>query len=165
MHQMDRTNSLNSPQSPVTDIDISRVEKWKSDLLAFVNDLMKSIPYKEPPQKRNVQMGGWYELSKSSDGQFFFVLKAGNGEVILTSEMYHAKSAAENGVTSVQANCSMDERYERKIAVNGKAFFNLKAANHQVIGTSQMYSSEASREAGIASVKLNGSSKTIKDNV
>ncbi len=33
-------------------------------------------------------MAGWFELSKSSDNQFRFVLKAGNGETILTSELY-----------------------------------------------------------------------------
>lgn len=109
-------------------------------------------------------MAGWFELSKSSDGQFYFVLKAGNAEVILTSELYKAKASAENGIASVQANCAIDARYERKTASNGKPFFNLKAANSQVIGTSQLYGSESSRETGIASVKENGVSKTIKDN-
>jgi uncharacterized protein YegP (UPF0339 family) len=109
-------------------------------------------------------MAGWFELSKSSDGQFHFVLKAGNAETILTSELYKAKASAENGIASVQANCAIEERYERKTASNGKAFFNLKAANSQVIGTSQMYASGSSRETGIASVKENGLSKTIKDN-
>ena len=108
-------------------------------------------------------MAGWFELSKSKDGQFRFVLKAGNAETILTSELYKAKSSAEGGIASVQANCSTEERYERKTASNGKWFFNLKAANHQVIGTSEMYNSESSRETGIASVKTNGSSTTVKD--
>ncbi len=36
-------------------------------------------------------MSGWFELNKSSDGQFRFVLKAGNGETILTSELYTTK--------------------------------------------------------------------------
>ena len=67
-------------------------------------------------------------------------------------------------MASVQANATDDTRYERKMAANGKAFFNLKAANHQVIGSSQMYSSEAARDNGIASVKSNGASSTIKDN-
>lgn len=110
-----------------------------------------------------MQMAGWFELSKSSDEQFRFTLKAGNAETILTSELYKSKSAAENGIASVQANCAADERYERKTAANGKAFFNLKAANHQVIGSSQLYESEASRDKGIASVKSNGTSTTIKD--
>ena len=109
-------------------------------------------------------MPGWFELGKSSDGQFRFVLKAGNAETILTSELYKGKSSAENGVASIQANCADDARYERKSSSNGKFFFNLKAANHQIIGTSQMYASEASRENGIASVKTNGVSTVVKDN-
>ncbi|MHC9004232.1 YegP family protein [Enterobacter sp. P82] len=109
-------------------------------------------------------MSGWYELSKSSDGQFRFVLKAGNAETILTSELYTTKSAAENGIASVRSNSPLEERYEKKIASNGKFHFNLKAGNHQVIGTSQMYASEQSRDKGIASVKTNGPSQTVKDN-
>lgn len=108
-------------------------------------------------------MAGWFELSTSSDGQYRFVLTAGNGEVILTSELYKARTSAENGIESVRANAALDARYEKKTASNGKHFFNLKAANHQVIGTSQMYASEASRETGIASVKTNGSTNTVKD--
>jgi uncharacterized protein YegP (UPF0339 family) len=110
-------------------------------------------------------MAGWYELSKSNDGQFRFVLKAGNAETILTSELYKTRAAAENGIASVQTNAALDERYERKTASNGKPFFNLKAANHQVIGSSQMYSSESARDGGIASVKTNGASTTVKDNI
>lgn len=108
-------------------------------------------------------MAGWYELSKSSDGQFRFVLKDSKGDTLLTSELYKARSSAEQGMASVQANSLLDERYERKTASNGKAFFNLKAANHQVIGTSQMYATEAAREADIARVKSEGASKTVKE--
>ena len=109
-------------------------------------------------------MAGWFELSKSSNDQFRFVLKAGNGEIILTSELYTTKAAAENGIASVRTNSPLDERYEKKTATNGKFHFNLKAGNHQVIGTSQLYASEASRDKGIASVKTNGASETVKDN-
>lgn len=108
-------------------------------------------------------MSGWFELSKSSDGQFRFVLKAGNAETILTSELYTTKSAAENGIASVRTNSPSEERYEKKTASNGKFYFNLKAGNHQVIGTSQMYASEQSRDKGIASVKTNGPTQTVKD--
>ncbi|MGL5631302.1 MAG: YegP family protein [Azovibrio sp.] len=109
-------------------------------------------------------MAGWYELSKSSDGQYRFVLKAGNGETILASELYKAKASAENGISSVQQNCTNDDRYEKKTSTNQKFYFNLKAANSQVIGTSEMYESEQSRNAGINSVKTNGTTKTVKDN-
>lgn len=109
-------------------------------------------------------MAACFELSKSSDGQFHFVLKAANAETILTSELYQSKGAAENGIASVQSNCGLDERYEKKVAINGKHFFNLKAANQQVIGTSLMYATAQSRDAGGASVKSNGTTKMVKDN-
>ena len=108
-------------------------------------------------------MAGYFELSKSSDGQFKFALKAGNHETILTSELYKTKAAAEHGIESVQKNCGDAARYEKKVAANGKHHFNLKAANHQIIGSSQMYASEASCDSGIESVKTNGKSTTVKD--
>lgn len=109
-------------------------------------------------------MAGWYELGKSTDGQYKFVLKAGNGEIILTSELYKAKASAEGGISSVQQNCTLDSRYEKKTSTNGKSYFNLKAANSQIIGTSQMYASSQSCDAGISSVKANGTTTSVKDN-
>ncbi len=108
-------------------------------------------------------MAGWYELHQNSGAQFRFVLKAGNAETILTSELYTTRAAAENGIASVRTNCAADERYERKEAANGKFHFNLKAANHQVIGSSQMYQTAESRDRGIESVKTNGVTETVKD--
>ncbi|ENW05610.1 MULTISPECIES: YegP family protein [Acinetobacter] len=108
-------------------------------------------------------MAGWFEVSLASDGQFRFILKAGNGEAILNSELYKTKAAAMNGIASVQKNSPDDARYEKLTSKNDKAYFNLKAANHQVIGTSQLYASEQSRDKGIESVKNNGPSETVKD--
>lgn len=110
-------------------------------------------------------MAGWFEIKKSEkNGQYSFVLKAGNSEIILTSEQYVAKASAVNGIESVQTNSPNDARYERLTASNGKPYFNLKATNGQVIGTSQLYASEDSRDKGIESVKANGATQTIKDN-
>lgn len=108
-------------------------------------------------------MSVWYEISQAKDGQYRFVLKAGNAEVILTSELYKSKASAQNGIESVQKNSADDVRYERLTVKNGKHYFNLKAANHQIIGSSQFYASEASRDKGIESVKNNGSSDKVKD--
>ena len=109
-------------------------------------------------------MDGWFDVNKSKADDFYFVLKAGNGEAVLTSEMYKSKDSANLGIASVQANSAAEDRYERAKAADGRFHFNLKAANHQVIGSSQLYASEGSRDAGIKSVQENGKSKTIKDN-
>ncbi|MGV3498485.1 MAG: YegP family protein [Hydrogenophaga sp.] len=108
-------------------------------------------------------MSGWYEISKNDKGQHSFVLKAANAQVILRSEQYDARASAQNGVASVQKNAPLPERYELKTASDGRFYFNLKASNGQVIGTSQMYTTEASRQNGIDSVKTNGPSTEVRD--
>lgn len=108
-------------------------------------------------------MTGKYELKKSSNDQYFFNLKAGNGEIILTSEMYKAKASAENGINSVKENSSNNDRYERSEAANGEPYFVLKAGNGEIIGKSETYSSKDAMENGIESVKTNGPKAEIKD--
>lgn len=108
-------------------------------------------------------MAGWYELNKNDNAQFSFVLKAGNGEVILRSEVYGSRAAAEHGIASVQENCGPRASYTHGEASDGRFYFNLKAANHQIVGTSQMYKTAAAREAGIESVRTNGDTKTVKN--
>ena len=107
-------------------------------------------------------MPGWFEIAANDKGEFSFVLKAANSEVILRSQQYASKASALAGIASVQSNCPADERYERLVAKDGRPYFNLKAANGQVVGTSQMYASAANRDAGIASVKTNGTATVVK---
>ena len=57
----------------------------------------------------------------------------------------------------------MSGKFEITTRKNGEFQFNLKAANHQVIGSTQLYASEASCHAGIASVQANGTSTAVKD--
>lgn len=107
-------------------------------------------------------MAARYILSRSGV-QFRFVLKAGNGETILTSELYTNKQGAQGGIASVRLNSPLDARYERKNATNGLPMFNLKAANGERIGTSEQYSSTSARETGIQSVKTNGPTAPVDD--
>ena len=104
-----------------------------------------------------------FEISTRKNGEYQFNLKAGNGQIILTSEGYTTKPNCINGIESVKKNSPEDSRYEKKDSSNGKYYFNLKATNGQIIGTSQMYGSVAGRENGITSVKANGPIAEIVD--
>ena len=106
---------------------------------------------------------GKFVIKTQKDGQFYFNLVAGNGQNILKSEAYTTKPACLNGINSVKENSTNDARYERKESSNGKPYFTLKAGNGQVIGTSELYESEASRDNGIASVKSNAPSAETED--
>lgn len=106
---------------------------------------------------------GKFVITKRANGDFQFNLKAGNGQVILTSQGYASKDGCKNGVESVKKNAGDDARYERKTSSNGKDFFNLTSTNGQIIGSSEMYESTAARENGIESVKKNAPDAEVED--
>jgi uncharacterized protein YegP (UPF0339 family) len=106
---------------------------------------------------------GSFDLKTTAAGKYLFTLKAGNGEVILTSQQYDAKEGAEKGIASVRHNAPHDARFERKTSKAGEPFFVLTAENGQTIGLSEMYSSTAAMEKGIESVKKNAPEAKLND--
>ena len=106
---------------------------------------------------------GKFVITTRKNGEFQLSLKAGNGQEILGSEGYTSRAACMNGVESVKRNSQDDKRFDRLEAKNGKPYFNLKATNGQIIGTSEMYETVASRENGIESVKKNAPDAIVDD--
>lgn len=108
-------------------------------------------------------MPGKFEIKKAKNGQFHFNLKATNGQVILTSEMYTTKRSAKTGIASVMKNGGTESQFARLESKSKKPYFVLKAKNHQVIGNSEMYETEKARENGIKSVMKNAPGAKIED--
>nr|WP_315252134.1 YegP family protein [uncultured Flavobacterium sp.] len=108
---------------------------------------------------------GTFLISKRKNDEFQFVLKAGNGQIILASEGYTTKASCYNGVESVKKNSQEDARFDKLESKNGKVYFNLKASNGQIIGNSEMYESVAARDNGIESVKKNAPDADIKEDL
>ena len=54
-------------------------------------------------------MAGKFDLKKSPSGKYMFNLKAGNNQIILTSELYDSKAGAQNGIASVKKNAGDDK--------------------------------------------------------
>ncbi|MHA2936788.1 YegP family protein [Vibrio sp. RC27] len=100
---------------------------------------------------------------KKSDAKepFTFAFLNTEGKTIVKSESYSKKANAKNGIESVIKNCAVDARYEFKESKNGKAFFNVKATNGQVVGTSALFASEAERDAAIAELKADSAKAEI----
>lgn len=110
-------------------------------------------------------MAGKFEIKKSANGKFHFNLKAGNGQIILSSEMYESKSACENGIESIKKNAGNEARFERRETKTGDPYFILKAGNGQEIGRSEVYQGGiAGMENGIKSVMTNAPDATVVDN-
>jgi len=99
-----------------------------------------------------------------------FDLKATNGQVILTSEVYTSKAACQNGIESIMKNAPIaavedqsKEGYEKEkhpkfeiyLDNSGEYRFRLKATNGQIIGVSEGYKAHESCVNGVESVKKN----------
>ena len=108
-------------------------------------------------------MSAKFEIKKSTNDHFHFNLKAANGEIILSSQMYTTKQAAEHGIESVKTNAPHHDRFEKNASKDGQHYFVLKAANGEVIGKSEMYTSTGGMENGIQSVMKNGPAAEISD--
>lgn len=97
-----------------------------------------------------------FEVYQSGKKQEFrFRLKADNGQNILSSEGYSAKAGCMNGIESVRKNAASISNFEKIPTAGGEFRFVLRAANKQVIGTSQIYKSESGCDNGIQSVMNN----------
>lgn len=107
---------------------------------------------------------GKFEITKDKSGKHRFNLKAGNGQIILSSQGYESKSGCTNGVESVRKNSQDDARFDRKTAKDGSPYFNLTSTNGQIIGNSEMYSTASAMENGVESVKKNAPDAEVVDN-
>jgi uncharacterized protein len=108
-------------------------------------------------------MSGRFVVEKNEKGKFYFRLEAGNYEPILQSQMYESMDGAENGIASVRKNAAADANFHRAVAKNGEFYFTLVAGNGQVVGKSEMYKAEASRENGVQSVMRNAPDAKLVD--
>lgn len=112
---------------------------------------------------KKMNINSYYTILVGKNEQYYFNLKASNHEIILQSEGYTTESSCRNGIESVQENCCISERYDRRISNDNKPYFVLLAGNGQTIGVSETYNSNQAMENGIESVMKNGKTTFIKD--
>ena len=112
---------------------------------------------------------GKFVVRKTNTG-VKFDLKAGNGQVIATSEVYTTDAACKNGIESVKKNApaaavenqtvegyatEKNPKFEIYTDKAGEFRFRLKATNGQIIAVSEGYTTLANCENGVESVKKN----------
>jgi hypothetical protein len=104
-----------------------------------------------------------YQLFKSAINQeYYYHLRAENGEPILIGEGYTTKQSCLNGIQSVKTNARLDSQYVRRDSL-GNYTFNLEAANGEIIGRSESYTTRTQRDNGIDAVKRDAPGAPIDD--
>ena len=100
-----------------------------------------------------VSRSAFFETFQGLDGRYYFSLVAGNGQNVLRSQGYTRLSSAQTGVAAVLANGFDKRQFETKQAANGDWYFNLRAANNEIIGTSELYASKSNADRGAVVVR------------
>ncbi len=113
---------------------------------------------------------GKFVIKPAKSGGYVFNLKAGNGEVIATSEVYNSLEACKNGVQSVKTNApaaaledqtaegfttEKNPKFEMYTDKAGEFRFRLKAKNGQIIATGEGYKAKSGCKNGIESIRKN----------
>lgn len=75
-----------------------------------------------------------FEIFRGKNREFYFRLRADDGKILLSSEGYTTKQSAIKGINAVRQNARDIKRFELKEDKEGRSYFVLKAANHEVIG-------------------------------
>ena len=97
--------------------------------------------------------GTRFETFKGADKKTYFRLRAENGQIVLQSQGYSSKSAAQGGIDSVSENGLDASRYEIVEGVDGQHTFRLEAGNGQVIARGEMYASKSNANRGADRVR------------
>ena len=96
-----------------------------------------------------------------SSGQYWYHLRADNGEIVQSGEGYSTKASCENGIQSVKANCQ-PQRFESFLE-SGQYGFNQVAANGEIIGRSEKYTTAQARDHGIQVVLREAPEAPVQD--
>lgn len=104
-----------------------------------------------------------FEIYKDKAGQYRFRLKDDDGRNILKSEGYLSQTGCKNGIDSVRMNADTDRRYLRLVSKNGESYFNLKASNGKIIGTSERYQNRQDMENNIHSLMNSAVKASVAD--
>ncbi len=91
-------------------------------------------------------------FQSEQDQKHYFNFQTDEGEILLRSQGYTTEAGRDNGIASVMKNASDANKYQTKSSKDGRYYFNLRAANGQVIGTSRMFPDAEAIQAAIANL-------------
>ena len=104
-----------------------------------------------------------FQIKKLTNNHFRFFVKAGNGQIILTSELYSSLGNCLDAIESLRKNVVDKDLYEFKKSLNLKHYFIVRDEDGVAIGSSELYESSSGRDIGISLLKANVPLADIED--
>jgi len=137
---------LKAANGGVIGVSETYVTKYNAErALNTVNKIVTRMP-----SVFDAPSGAKFSVFKGIDAKYYFNLRAANGEIVMQSQSYSARTSAVGGVGSVQTNGKVASRYEIRATGSGEYYFVLKASNGAVIARGETYASKSNAERGVA---------------
>ena len=133
-------------------IAFSQVYSTKSNATRAVTSSVKAVTTYLDRKESNTT-GARVEVLQGASGQWRFNVHAKNGQVVLSSEQYSSEAAAVNGAVAVQTVGKDATAYTLLENSSKGWYFTVKADNGQIVGVSQQYTTKASAQSAITSLK------------
>ncbi len=106
----------------------------------------------------------YFEITKHPNGEFRFVLRNASGKILLSGEGgYRTKDNCKKGIESVRRNSSDPSKFEVLSTPSGRTYFILKSVNGRLIGSSEHFMDDASRETALRAVRKTASQAKLND--
>lgn len=133
-------------------IAFSQVYSSKSNATRAITSSVKATTSYLDKKEANTT-GARVDVLVGESGQYRFNVVAKNGQIVLSSEQYTSEEGAYNGAFAVQAAASKASAFTVLENSAEGYYFTVTADNGQIIGVSQQYTTKASAQAAVSSVK------------
>ena len=107
---------------------------------------------------------GRWQIEKKDKNEYISVLKANNGETMLTSEIYASEDSARTGIDTIIKNITAGKFviYEDK---RGNFYFKLKTAGNKLLCVGEIYQSRAACESAVERIRIIAAKSPVSDEI
>jgi uncharacterized protein YegP (UPF0339 family) len=121
--------------------DINRFERGKK----------QTIPGR--PKEAGSMENPTFQIIRGENQQYYFRLKTALGEIILHSDGFKVREGAEKGIELIKLSVYHEEKFKRKISLDGRYYFEILSMEKNILGTSGMFDTIQECDHGISLVK------------
>lgn len=94
-----------------------------------------------------------FQIIRAENKKYYFRLRTGDGDILLRSEGYNIRAGAEKGIDIVRTSVYHDDRFKRRMSLEGKYYFEIVTIDGDILGTGKLYESLQGCDNGIFAVK------------
>jgi uncharacterized protein YegP (UPF0339 family) len=104
-----------------------------------------------------------FQIIRGENEKYYFRLRTADGEIVLHSDGFRVRDGAQKSIELIKLSVYHEERFKRKISLDGRYYFDILSMEKNILGTSKMYDTIQGCDKAINLVKDLAPDATIED--